>query len=89
MLVKHLMNSACSTKGTCIAGCMRQRTLGHGSARVSLSQCMCVCACVCKGKLCVGWEWGTLVSQLLCASLPTADPRAVNPASIPAKVNTL
>lgn len=37
----------------------------------------------------MGWEWGTLVSQLLCVSLPTADPRAVNPASIPAKVNTL
>ena len=52
MLVKHLMNSACSTKGTRIAGCMRQRTLGHGSARVSLSQCVCVCLCVQRKVMC-------------------------------------
>lgn len=50
---------------------------------------VCMCICVCKRELCVGWEWGTLVSQLLCVSLPTADPRAVNPASVPARMNTL
>ena len=54
-----------------------------------LCQNVCVYTCVCIGELCVGREWGTLVSQLLCVSLPTADPRAVYPASIPAKVNTL
>lgn len=82
MLVKHLMYSALLHKGNSRCRMHEAESSGTWSAHVSLSKCVCVYLCVCKGELCVGWEWGTLVSQLLCVSLPTADPRAVNPASI-------
>lgn len=87
MLRKHCLHGTCSTNGAPFSGC--RSGIAPGRECISVSVKMCVGTCVYKGELCVGWEWGTLVSQLLCVSLPTADPRAVNPASMPARVNTL